>query len=56
MKRRVAMLVMGLIAAGSVQLGAAPAASACADPHCPWSPVTYPIRLWCRQHVNDCPI
>lgn len=56
MKRRVAMMVVSLMAVGSVQLAAAPAASACADPHCPWSPVTYPVRLLCRDVTPKCPI
>ena len=43
MKRRLALLGVSLIAAGSLQIVATPAASAasaCADPNCPWSPVT----------------
>lgn len=57
MKRRLAMMVVSLVAAGSFQVAAAPAASACADPHCPWSPVTYPVRLLCRDLLlNHCPI
>ena len=34
------MLLGGLLLAGSLQVVAAPMASACADPNCPWSPVT----------------
>lgn len=56
MKRRFALMVVSLMAVGSVQLAAAPAASACADPHCPWSPVTWPIRLFCRENIDPCPI
>ena len=58
MKRRLAMMVVSLVAVGSVQLAGAPAASACADPNCPWSPVTWPIRLLCRDALGDdlCPI
>ena len=57
MKRRIAMLVVSLAAVGSFQLAAAPAASACADPHCPWSPVTYPVRLLCRDLAPElCPL
>jgi hypothetical protein len=57
MKRRAALLIVSLMAVGSVQLAAAPAASACADPHCPWSPVTYPVRLLCRDLLMDaCPL
>jgi hypothetical protein len=40
MKRRLGLLAVSLFAVGSLQVVAAPAASACADPHCPWSPVT----------------
>lgn len=57
MKRRLALMVVSLMAVGSVQLAAAPAASACADPHCPWSPVTYPVRLLCRELLpRYCPL
>ncbi|HWL65569.1 MAG TPA: hypothetical protein VNP73_06300 [Actinomycetota bacterium] len=60
MKRRVALMVVGLLAAGSLQVTVAPAASAsetCADPHCPWSPVTYPVRLLCRDALPElCPL
>jgi hypothetical protein len=34
------MLATGLLLAGSLQVVAAPVASACADPNCPWSPIT----------------
>jgi hypothetical protein len=47
MKRRLALLGVGLLAAGSLQIvvtPAASAASACADPNCPWSPVTTIVR------------
>ena len=40
MKRRLAMLLTGLLMAASLQVVVAPAASACADPNCPWSPIT----------------
>lgn len=40
MKRRLAMLMVSFSLAGLFQVAAAPAASACADPNCPWSPVT----------------
>lgn len=56
MKRRFALTVVSLMAVGSVQLAVAPAASACADPNCPWSPVTYPVRLLCRQTIDSCPL
>ncbi len=57
MKRRLAMMVVSLMAVGSVQLAVAPAASACADPNCPWSPVTWPIRLLCRDTLPGiCPL
>ena len=44
MKRRLAVLGVSLLTAGSLQIVAAPAASACADPNCPWSPVTGLVR------------
>ena len=53
MKRRLALMIVSLLAVGSVQLAAAPAASACADPNCPWSPVTWPVRLLCRDLLNE---
>jgi hypothetical protein len=57
MKRRLAMMVVSLVAVGSFQVALAPAASACADPHCPWSPVTYPVRLLCRDLLPElCPL
>lgn len=57
MKRRLGMILVGMVAVGSVQLAVAPAASACADPHCPWSPVTYPVRLLCRDLSPElCPL
>ena len=40
MKRRLGILLAGLLLAGSLQVAAAPVASACADPNCPWSPIT----------------
>ena len=60
MKRRLALMFVGLMAVGSFQLVAAPVASAsevCADPNCPWSPVTYPVRLLCRELLPElCPL
>ncbi|HEY7876535.1 MAG TPA: hypothetical protein VIG64_15585 [Actinomycetota bacterium] len=57
MKRRASLLIVSLLAVSAFQLSAAPAASACADPHCPWSPVTYPVRLLCRDLAPDlCPL
>lgn len=56
MKRRFAMAVVSLMAAGSLQVAAAPAASACADPHCPWSPVTMLAKQVCRNVLQElCP-
>ena len=40
MKRRFGIMVASLLLAGSLQVVAAPTASACADPNCPWSPIT----------------
>ena len=41
MKRRLMMLTAGAVLVGSLQIAAAPLASAaCADPNCPWSPIT----------------
>jgi hypothetical protein len=46
MKRRLALMFVSVLAVGSLQLAVAPAASAattssrCADPNCPWSPIT----------------
>lgn len=57
MKRRLALLLVSLLALSAFQLSAAPAALACADPHCPWSPVTYPVRLLCRDALPElCPL
>lgn len=57
MKRRLAMTVVSLMAVGSIQLAAAPAASACADPHCPWSPVTMLAKELCREGLQGfCPV
>ena len=57
MKRRLALMVVSLLAVGSFQIAVAPAASACADPNCPWSPVTYPVRLLCRDALPElCPL
>jgi hypothetical protein len=63
MKRRFALLLVSLVAAGSLQVFAAPAASACADPHCPWSPVTdyvgrliYRVRQICIENIEVCPL
>jgi hypothetical protein len=57
MKRRFSLLLVSLLAVSAFQLSVAPAASACADPHCPWSPVTYPVRLLCRDLLPElCPL
>jgi hypothetical protein len=63
MKRRLALMLVSLIAAGSLQVLAAPAASACADPNCPWSPITefvgrviYPVKQICIENIQDCPL
>jgi hypothetical protein len=66
MKRRLALLGVTLVAAGSVQMAAAPvaSASACADPNCPWSPVTGLVRevvdrvdQWCDENTTfGCPL
>ena len=57
MKRRFSLLVLSLLAVGSLQLSVAPSASACADPNCPWSPVTWPVRQFCRGAFPEiCPI
>ena len=60
MRHRLALLVVSLMAVGSLQIvvtPAASAASACADPNCPWSPVTWPVRLLCRDALPElCPL
>jgi hypothetical protein len=46
LKRRLGILFASLMLVGSLQVVAAPVASACADPNCPWSPITdYVSRL-----------
>jgi hypothetical protein len=58
------MLLASFLLTGSLQIVAAPAASACADPNCPWSPITdYVGRLIdevdriCDQHTDPgCPL
>lgn len=57
MKRRLAMTIVSLMAVGSLQLAVAPSASACADPNCPWSPVTMRAKQLCRDILQDfCPV
>jgi len=67
MRRRLALLGVTIVAAGSLQLAAAPvasASSACADPNCPWSPVTGFVRQiidrvdeWCDTNTTfGCPL
>ena len=59
------MLVAALFAFGALQFAAptAQASTACADPNCPWSPVTafvYDTLYWvernCDWHVENCPL
>lgn len=54
MKRRLALLGISLMAVGSLQFAAAPTASACADPNCPWSPVTGFVRQLVDRVDNFC--
>ena len=48
MKRRISVLLAAVSMLGMLQLASPTPASACADPHCPWSPVTGLVRdtLW----------
>lgn len=68
MKRRITVLLVSAMTFGVMQLGMATPASACADPNCPWSPVTdyvadtlYWVGRACDTHVgpifveNPCP-
>ena len=62
MKRKIAVFVVSAMTFGVMQFGmAAPAgaAEACADPNCPWSPVTQLVRdaVWwvdrtCHERVG----
>ena len=64
MKRRFGMFLAGLLLAGSVQVATAPVASACADPNCPWSPITdyvgrviHEVDRICDQNTEPgCPL
>jgi hypothetical protein len=50
------MTVVSLVAVASMQVAVAPTASACADPNCPWSPVTMRAKELCRDVLQElCP-
>ena len=62
------MLIASLFVVGALQSAApAQAAAACADPNCPWSPVTMFVKdtawwvLWnvdntCHRALDNCPL
>lgn len=73
-KRKISVLIASLFVVGALQ-SAAPAqaaeparvATACADPNCPWSPVTMFVKdtawwvLWnvdntCHRVLDNCPL
>ena len=68
MKRRISVLIASLFVVGALQSAApAQAAALCADPHCPWSPVTMFVKdtawwvLWnvdntCHRALDNCPL
>jgi hypothetical protein len=56
MKRKIAVLVASALAFGVFGMAApASASEACADPNCPWSPVTQLVRdtLWWVDRTCD---
>ena len=57
-KRRLGLLGVTILAAGFLQFAAVPAASAssaaCADPNCPWSPVTGLVRYLVERVDQIC--
>jgi hypothetical protein len=57
MNRRLGLLLVSFLAAGSLQVGVAPvasASSACADPNCPWSPVTMLVKRYIEAVDRFC--
>ena len=68
MKRKISVLIASLFVVGALTSATpAKAADACADPHCPWSPVTMLVKdtawwvLWnvdntCHRALDNCPI
>ena len=74
MKKRISVLIASLFVVGALQSAApaqaAPAqtaAATCADPNCPWSPVTMFVKdtawwiLWnvdntCHRALDNCPL
>ena len=54
MKRRLMMLTAGAVLVGSLQVAAAPLASAaCADPNCPWSPITEYVHRVADRVISE---
>jgi hypothetical protein len=61
MRRRLALMFASVLVVGSLQVAVAPAASAatttsstaCADPHCPWSPVTMLVKRLVDKAVDE---
>jgi hypothetical protein len=64
LKRKISVLIASLFVVGALQSAApAQAAAPCADPNCPWSPVTafvYDTLWWvernCEWTIDNCPL
>ena len=64
LKRKISVLLAALLVFGTLQLATPAPANACADPNCPWSPITSFVgdKLWwirhdCQQLLPDlCPL
>ena len=69
MRRKISVLLVAVSAFGMLHMAAPSPASACADPNCPWSPVTglvYDTLYWVGRNCdwtvgelvdpNPCPI
>ncbi|HEY7876490.1 MAG TPA: hypothetical protein VIG64_15355 [Actinomycetota bacterium] len=55
MRRKLSVLLATVFAFGAFQLAAPAPASACADPNCPWSPVTayvYDTLYWVGRNCD----
>jgi hypothetical protein len=58
LKRRISVLIASLFVVGALSSAtpANAAEAACADPNCPWSPVTMFVKdtlWWVERNVND---
>jgi hypothetical protein len=69
LKRRISVLIASLFVVGALSSAtpANAAEAACADPNCPWSPVTMLVKdtawwvLWnvdntCHRALDNCPL